>query len=44
MLFCDKVYISSEQYQVLYNDPISHMKVEYRSVCFAQKEAESFCI
>ena len=35
MLFCDKVYISSEQYQVLYNDPISHMKVEYRSACFA---------
>ena len=35
MLFCDKVYISSEKYQVLYNDPISHMKVEYRSACFA---------
>ena len=44
MLFCDKVYISSEKYQVLYNDPISHMKVKYRSACFAQKEAESFCI
>ena len=44
MLFCDKVFIFSKMHQVLFNNLISHMKVKYRSVCFAQKEAESFCI
>ena len=37
MLFCDKVYISSKNHQVLYNNPISHMKVKIQISLFCPK-------
>ena len=44
MLFCDKVFISSKIHQVLYNNPLSRVKVKYRSAWFAKMQAELFCL